>query len=336
MFIVLEGTDASGKSTLAAEIKRQLLLKYGDVTLFHKGKPEEETRRWALNEYGISISTIDWTARHAIADRWHWGEITYAPLKRPQTCVEPYGGLLGVAGWRWIELFMASRGIAQFWVYQPLEVILERLEARGDDFVTAEELSVVLDGYTDAHSLVLHLDGTVCPPKNSLEDNEDLAKALIQKAAKKAKLAEPLAAFPEYIGSPTADVLLVGDKRDDKTATILPFMPVDSNSGDYLLKNLPEDFWRSVGLINVDDINGERLSDLWNVLGEPRIVALGRTAEQGLKDAGFSSPTYNVVAHPQYVSQFHHHDGSAYGNAIKRLGDLNYVTTKVDDPWILR
>jgi hypothetical protein len=195
---------------------------------------------------------------------------------------------------------------------------------------------MILDGYIDAHGLVLGLAGTITAEKDSLDANEELAKALIQKAKDKAIAVKPLLRYPEYIGPPNPQVLLVGDKRNDKTVTLLPFMPVDSNSGDYLLKNLPEDFWRSVGIINVDDIGGKRLDSLWIALGKPRIVALGRLAERGLKAAGFIDAQFNVVAHPQYVRRFHHHDGALYGSAIKRLSNLEQQLVKADDPWILR
>jgi len=110
MLIVIEGTDASGKTTLVSEIQKQLNdLFPNNVEFFHKSKPEEMTRRWVLKDYVTSVENFDWTKKIAVADRWHWGEVTYAPLKRPESSSDGYG-LLGVAGWRWVELFLSSRG----------------------------------------------------------------------------------------------------------------------------------------------------------------------------------------------------------------------------------
>ena len=46
MFIIIEGTDASGKSTLVDAIKEGLLLIQPNKKLefFHKSKPQEMTR----------------------------------------------------------------------------------------------------------------------------------------------------------------------------------------------------------------------------------------------------------------------------------------------------
>ena len=330
MFIVIEGTDASGKSSLIAELQKQL---GADIELFHKGRPEIESRRWVLEEYAIKLSSSYSLSKTFLSDRWHWGEVTYAPLKRPHTNTDGYG-LLGVAGWRWVELFLLSRGVAQFWLYQPLDVISKRLQDRGDDFVSVEELSQILDNYAHAAKQTASLM-TLCPDSESLSDLPELAASMIRIAQDREQAVKKISKHIGYIGSPTPQVLLVGDKRNDKTVTSLPFMPVNSNSGDYLLSCLPDPFWKSVGVINGDDINGKPLQQLWTSLGSPKIVALGRMAEKHLKLSGFEESTYSVVAHPQYVRRFHHHDRLEYGMAIERLSTQTQ-TNKEEDPWILR
>lgn len=335
MFIVVEGTDASGKSSLIDEIVRQLRSSYRDnlINTFHKGRPEEETRRWVLHEYAIDISLNDWCTNIGVADRWHWGEVTYAPLKRPHTCSDEFG-LLGKAGWRWVELFLLSRGITQFWLHQPLEVITQRLQSRGDTFVSVDELSTILEKYEFcAKTAAADLAGELAPRADSEKLIPMLAQHVINIASARALDAKKLANFPEYIGPTKPSVLLVGDKRNDKSVTVLPFMPVDNNSGDYLMSCLPDPFWKTVGIINGDDINGHRLDSLMSVLGNPNIVALGRMAEKALVKSGVSSDKYAVVPHPQYVRRFHHYDRLVYGMAIQRLSTLE---KKAADPWILR
>jgi len=316
MFIVLEGADASGKSTLAEEIKSQLKRANpgAHVEEFHKGRPDELTRRWALHEYAVDVEHIDWTSRFAVSDRWHWGEVTYAPIKRPETCKDEYG-LLGIAGWRWVELFLESRGVAQFWIYQPLDVITERINSRGDDFVDAHELAGILDRYEFGYHNAYNVELKVTVP-NGLNYVKYTADAIINAAIKKSKAAEPLSRFPTYIGPRYPTALLIGDKRNDPTETILPFMPINGNSGDYLLSSLPSTGWRSCGIINSDDFSEDSLTDLLDVLGQPKIVALGRLAEKKIRQCGLNDDRYVVLPHPQYVRRFHHQDRFEYGNAI--------------------
>lgn len=317
MFIVLEGTDASGKSSIAAAVKEQLERDFPGRTIheFHKGRPEELTRRWVLHEYAVDIEGIDWSTELAVADRWHWGEVTYAPFKRPHTDTDGFG-LLGRAGWRWVELFMASRGMTQFWVYQPLDVLQLRLATRGDDFVSIAELSEILGRYEKAQKETYLTEAKIEVPYGH-QYIKSVAAAIITAAAQREEEAKKLTAFPQYIGAPHPRVLLVGDRRKDPTETILPFMPVNGNSGDYIMSALPESLWRSVGIINANDFVGDELDLLLEVLGRPKMIVLGRLAEKHIQRNTTHSGEYVVFPHPQYVRRFHHPDRQDYGDAMR-------------------
>lgn len=336
MFIVIEGTDASGKTSLSDAVKRKLEARQHGfpIQTFHKGRPLEETRRWVLQDYVTSMENTDWTSCIAMSDRWHWGEITYAPLKRPHTNLDGYG-LLGKAGWRWTELFLMSRGFAQFWLYQPLNVIQERLSSRGDDFVNVDELETILKQYEFAAGQSCIIE-KLTPEADSLDNVDELAQHVISKAIEVSLTASRLSAFPGYIGSPNPKVLLVGDVRNITKRygeeTGLPFMPVDGNSGEYLLNALPDDFWKHVGIVNVNDVDGNKIYDLWLILGRPNIVALGRLAARGLEREGISNDLFTTLPHPQYVRRFHHKDQIEYGKAIQ----MNSQNIPTEDRWILR
>lgn len=332
MFIAIEGTDASGKSSLCDEIARQLGETNASVQRLHKGRPEEESRLWALNEYAINHETRDFSIETVVSDRWHWGEVTYAPLKRPHTCVDDDFGLLGIAGWRWVELFMASRAMSQFWLYQPLEVIQKRLAGRGDDFVSVEELSVILDLYSKAAEATCSVL-LASPSADSVEEIPELASELIKIGEQKTRDAARLTPFKEYIGKPNPRALLVGDQRNGTTYTILPFMPINSNSGEYLMTALTDSTWRDVGIVNSEDLAGHRLKYLWNCLGLPTVIALGRSAEKRIVESGIPSSAVWTVAHPQYVRRFHHRDKEEYGNAIERI--INGTMSRGDE-WLLQ
>lgn len=338
MFIVIEGTDASGKSTLVSEVQRQLALKYpkNEIEFYHKSKPEEMTRRWVLYDYATSIENKDWSKHFAVADRWHWGEVTYAAVKRPESGSGDGYGLLGRAGWRWTELFLKSRGVSQFWLYQPLDVITRRLNTRGDDYIQADELGQILDLYHLAAANSAGLAGKIEPDPDSLKDIPSLAERVIDVAIATAELYAPLAAFPEYIGTRFPRVLLVGDKRNITKKygeeTILPFMPVDGNSGEFLLTALHSEDWKTMGIVNINDTNSLDFKELWKTLNYPPIIALGRMAEKGLRNYNIPEYAYTVTSHPQHVRRFFNSQKVEYGQAISRLATIK----DKEDTWILR
>jgi gluconate kinase len=288
MFIVIEGTDASGKTSLIEAVANEIKMRHvgKHFMQFHKGRPLEETRRWVLKDYVNSVEHINFSQDcNGLSDRWHWGEITYAPKYRPHTNIDGFG-LLGKAGWRWTELFLKSRGVAQFWLYQPLDVITRRLNARGDDYIQAHELEQILGLYELAAANSAGLAGRLTPSPDSLDAISHLASHVISRAEIFDEDAQALVKFPEYIGQRFPRVLLVGDTRNITKKygeeTILPFMPVDGNSGEFLLTALESDKWKTMGIVNINDMSSERFEDLWCTLRRPPIVALGRLAEKGL------------------------------------------------------
>lgn len=339
MFIVIEGTDASGKSSLIDAVRAELLERYPKqpISEFHKSKPYEETRRWVLHDYVTSIEKRNWLRSIGLSDRWHWGEVTYAPKYRPHTNKDGYG-LLGKAGWRWVELFLMSRGVAQFWLYQPLQVIQARLAARGDEFVKVEDLQEIL-GYYENAAINSVIADQLTPAADSIDSIPNLAKYVVEVAGKIEEYCRPLELFPFYIGNPRPKVLLVGDTRNISKRhgeeTNLPFMPVDGNSGDYLLSALPDDLWRDCGIVNINDPNVKTgFNALWNQLGFPKIVVLGRLAEKTLASIPVHEDYYAVLPHPQYVRRFFNKTKEEYGQAIARVA--NGETTTKEETWILR
>lgn len=320
MFIILEGPTAAGKSTLLKDIVDTQHSKSTDpVEVMHKGQPEKLTRMWSLNEYVLSVEK--WyqppRAPHIISDRWAWGEVTYAPIYRPDTNKDGYG-LLGLAGWRWTEMFLLSRGALTLYVYADSDVLVERLSSRGDDHVTSEaELRDIIARY----ELAYKVSPTCMVSHNTTHASRASVHAIINIAEMLAEYAEPLTWYPEYIGSSTPKALLVGDKRNEgpngKYAgmTMLPFMPVNGNSGEYLLKALPESQWATTGLVNGNDI-GSRLPGLLEVLGNPVIIALGAQARAAVTKSGVPDELVTTIHHPQYARRFEHKELFGYGMAI--------------------
>jgi hypothetical protein len=325
MFIAIEGADGSGKSSLVSEILSCISKTNAsaNVITHHKGRPAEETKRHLLYEYAISLEKNDIFNEIHVADRWHWGEITYAPIKRPHTNKDGYG-LLGKSGWRWVELFMMSRGMTQFFLYARIEEITARVKLRGDDFIDVSELEAVYDAYSKAAKMA-NIAETVIPGPDSLNELSAFAFHMIDLATAVARRASFLSKYPQYIGSPQPKVLLIGDQRNITEEygeeTILPFMPVNSNSGDFLLAALPDDLWKHVGIVNGNEIEPHNLVSLHRELGSPPIAALGKLAERALLKTTIHVDDYTVLRHPQFVKRFRHSEQELYGNEIKKVAE---------------
>src|SRR4051812_24466763 len=119
MFVILEGVDGSGKTTLAEAVAKELQNRYPDAQheLFHRGPPE----RHPLDEYAFDIEDYRPGAGvHVVADRWHYGELIYGPIYRGKS-------ELGTSGFRWLELFLKARGVAVWHVTQSLDTLHQRL-----------------------------------------------------------------------------------------------------------------------------------------------------------------------------------------------------------------
>jgi len=341
MFIIVEGPDAAGKSSMLDALDHHLEVACGirAVHHFHKGRPLEETRRWVLNEYVLSIDDLATSGACIVADRWHWGEVTYAPLKRPHTNKDGYG-LLGRAGWRWVELFLLSRGATTWILSQPLDVLRARLEARGDDFVSSDELGSIVERYEFGETVAPSVVERLIPDPNEMSSLRAIARAVVDRAGFSSRQTFKLRTeYPEYIGPVTPKALLLGDRRNVTAKygeeTRLPFMPVDGNSGEFLLDSLPERVWPRVGIVNANELgDGERLHGLWSALGYPRVISLGREAENAAIAAGIEFEMAGTLAHPQYVRRFHAADKTEYGMAIAHLANGEQLEGSA--PWILR
>jgi ribose 1,5-bisphosphokinase PhnN len=305
MFIAIEGSDGAGKSSLIEAIKTELLAKQPDLQIvdYHKSRPPEETRECLLYEYATSLENTDlYTSTH-VADRWHWGERTYAPIKRPHTNTDGYG-LLGKAGWRWVELFMQSRGMAQILLFQKLDVIRERVTERGDDYIDLSELEAIYNAYVETSQVAI-LAEMLMPGKLGLESLPHFAGRAIDVAKATAERTKFLRAYPNYIGPILPKLLIVGDDRSDRnefaSATDLPFVPTIGSDAEFLLNSLPEDLWKHVGIVSTNSTSADELSKLHKQLGRPMIAALGMKAERLILKTTIYVNDYAAIRDPQYV-----------------------------------
>ena len=204
-WIVLEGVDGSGKSTLAAEIQKMM----PRCAATHLGPPVSPES--ALDEclHGPDDMFLLYhpdDRRSIVSDRLHWGCPVYGPIYRPAVNYQNYGDF-GRGGWRYAELFVASRGgITVLVDADPIEV-RQRLGVRGDDYVKIDDIEKIITSYRRLanDSMTLRSIVRMSIPKHTIE-----AAKLIVTAASKAQVeVHDHARFPSYIGPPKPRVLVV-------------------------------------------------------------------------------------------------------------------------------
>lgn len=304
MFVILEGVDGSGKSTLAAEVKSQIEQQaLGQVELRHCGP----LKRDPLDEYALDVEDYrPGGPEHVVADRWHLGERIYGPLYRGKSQVD-------TAKWRWLELFLMSRGAVTFVLDPDLDLLQRRLSERGEDFLKAWDVLRVVETYRE----LTHVTPTL---GSLISVSGDLGSFTAQEIVDTATMADSqtwlLQRFPSYIGGPFPGVLLLGDKRNLNSGVVRTrsaFLPVNGNSGTFLLESLPDHLWSAVGLANSAE---ENVRELHHSLRQPDVVTLGRRAHE---IAVKNDVPHAALPHPQYVRRFYYSEQEKYGQMIQEL-----------------
>lgn len=302
MFIIIEGADGTGKTTLANKLAGYLEHSPGRfVTQLHRGVPKGDP----IDEYETAVKGyVPGGTVHVIADRWHIGEMIYGPLYRG-------GSGLGRAGFRHVELFLRSRGALTVICDAEESVVKQRLYARGEEYLRPEHLGRVLSEF---RALVpVSLAGSDLLIRPSFVDAEHCSlRDIVERASMLEFQAEHLANQLKYIGDPHPRVLLLGDARCSVSdPNPLPFVPrggADFNR--YLLENLPLSVYKRCGMANALETH---LPTLVATLGYPKVVALG-----GVADAACRGLKHSTVPHPQSAQAHNAQAGQEYGAEILR------------------
>lgn len=302
----VEGSDGTGKSTLVQYLDEALRSALdAEVNVKHSGPPERDV----LEEYATDFEGRE--DENFVFDRHHLGTCVYAELYRGTD----FYGELGVGGFRWVEKFLQARGTRIYVVDQPYPLVKKRLETRGEDYLKPEHVQWVLNRFRIVNNLsVLTPHFVRCP--DTFEEMPDFAADLARDAIRYNAAAQPLRAFPSYVGGPAPQVLLVGESRGGKPPypTEASFMPVGANSARYLWEALGDPYWRVVGAVNALEVSN--LRELWNTLYRPQVVALGRTAKAELQRHGIP---HGATPHPQWVKRFHNKKQREYGGLIQHV-----------------
>lgn len=132
--IILEGIDGSGKTTLAHRI---LELSQIETTLVHRG-PLEDT---VENELIYPLQRVK-DDELFIADRWHLGELIYGPIYRGKSEVEGFYNKI-------IDEMLFNMNAVKVVLSPPLDVVKERMAARGEDYLLPEHVDLVHSKYEE-------------------------------------------------------------------------------------------------------------------------------------------------------------------------------------------
>lgn len=316
MLICLEGPDCGGKTTLAAELKRQHDASNGEpAEIIHTGPPDPYDRD-VYEEYELGLEKIAPAAlspsKLVILDRWHLGDRIYAryrPGKTPRLTEE---GLLHV------DMAVSSLGVVKAILNPRLPVLVKRLARDGDNYIDTADIGRIRHEYEKTGDTL----GWLSP--NTGAPITELARALLGLAPMKCERANRFAAATAgtYTGHLWPEAVLFGDERGPATPAtqsyVRPFTPRYTGSASwYLLAALRSArLQNKVGLVNA----GEPGVDLAALKAElsplVNIVALGTRASERLHAAGIN---HSKVPHPQYVRRFQHDQLSEYGSEIAKV-----------------
>lgn len=310
---ILEGPDCAGKTTLAGRLVDRLRRAEPDASVGyrHAGPPEHHP----LDEYVEPLLTHRPGEDHLVCDRWHVGESVYpALLGRPSR--------LTPAVRAYVEKFLQARGALLVYCATGHQHLYDCGVARGDAAAERGRLQAALDGFNEAvvASQLPKMIVDVADPDDP--DYDRVIGRVLGVAAEVDAAARPLAPFVTYVGPPRPSLLLVGDRRGtpahdlDEFDDWPAFVPRPSTSGAWLLDALTRVpltvpthgvQLRDVALVNANDVDDVRA--VWDAVGRPRVVALGRHADARLTELDVP---HGMLPHPQYYRRFFHHMQTEY------------------------
>lgn len=309
MLIVIEGADRTGKTTLAGRLAKEA----GDGWYVHRSAPQGHP----LEEYETFLDDYVPGGQSWILDRWHWGERVWPRVFGRETQYDE-------AMLRHTDMYIRSRGgVIVYAARTNLERWHHDLVANDEPINMNSGLPLALDLYGKVRA-GSYLD--LGKYWYDFESTELLRQyyRILHDAQFGAELVAPLHDISsEWIGSPRPATLLVGDRYGSfrEGSPNVPFAPYRGTCGHYLMETLA-DSWRDVAICNSvrGDGEPERVADLWQVMGCPRVIAMGRDAQKRCART-LPEEAWDAVPHPQYWRRFQRKAGQrAYLDMFQEAG----------------
>lgn len=133
MLIIIEGCDATGKTTLAKRIAEL----QPDTTIVHCGPPTID----AYTEYASHTSQyIPNLGASVVFDRFHIGELVYGPIYRGKSSLTQSQQVK-------LEAALNERGALLVHLTHKPQVLLERQRSLGEDFLKPQHIAKVVTGF---------------------------------------------------------------------------------------------------------------------------------------------------------------------------------------------
>ena len=297
MFIIIEGADKTGKTTLANAIVEKFRCKY-----VHFGKPKKHPAT-EYAEYALAIN------ENVVLDRFYLGELVYGPLLR---------GKAGIDDVEFATIERILRKKQAILIQTTTDVTLANkrlLVSTQEEAVNTDQNSLAIKGFKEAgdrSNIYYHLkyDGSTRQNLDnlldvlaSLKDQVELHQPRIQKVC-------------TGIGTPIGKkIVLVGDQVN-KNVTWLN-LPFDRGfSSKFLLESLkaadvPEQL---IYICNSDRITSEEVDFLTR--DKALFIALGKNADKKLK---YLDVPHQSIDHPQFVKRFYWKTRGEYAKDIKSI-----------------
>ena len=288
MHVIIEGTDKTGKSTLAYDLAKKLYF-----PIVKRLKPKQN----------IFIECIDFltdTRENMIVDRLHLSEEAYGPVKRKKSRFD-------FRELKLIELSCLSLSTFNIYCTDEKETIKKRMIELKEDFITVDELDDILEGFDIALKNSM-LDWHTY----RIGDSVDELAEKIKKNFEKNKIQKRYDIFSKYrtTGNYSGSVLILGEKYGPNW--LPPRIPFGNNLPGLQFfralekSNIP---WNEIIISNAIKNNEKEVDNEKALLDEvnfkkiKKIICLGNKAYETVSEV-FSKNNINKkvekIPHPAY------------------------------------
>ena len=313
MFVIIEGLDRSGKSTLANSIKNKL--DYFEI--IHCSKPKTDD---PYQEYLEMFQKYD--GKDVIFDRFYLGEYVYSNLYRGGCKITPFQF--------WTLDMLAQRNAACL-IYSKTspEVILKRCidTNEGKDVFDFEKDIDKASNLFDEIIKSSCLSESCCEQYDSSFHTQDEFVEYTISYIKHRREKQLNYCFNDsfFIGNLQADIMVVGEKISNTATTNFPFF--SGPSSEYLfdcIRNIDQlrdaYFTNAIKPWKRDHV--QCLIDEINLIGPEKIVCLGKESEdlvrKALEKIKYSKDQIKIsrIPHPSFWRRFRYNKKDEYTSII--------------------